>query len=123
MPALLLLVYLPAQAMFRCRMDGLLRSASCCSHQAQPEHEQPSAPTITAQDCCDQEIAQSDRPKAEVARSSSRDLAPTVVFSVLLSAAPLLAPPPPIDLFDGAVPRYGPTSGPPLVLLKHAFLI
>jgi len=125
-PALLLLVYLPAQVMFRCRMDGLLRIAACCSHQAQQEHEQPSTPTITAQDCCAQEIAQSDRPKAEVARSSSRDLAATVVFSVLLSAAPLLAPPPPPprDRFDGAVQRYGLASGgPPLVLLKHAFLI
>jgi hypothetical protein len=119
MPALLLLVYLPAQAMLRCRIDGLLRTECCCSHQ---KKEQPSGPAIKAQDCCDQELAQSERPKADVARSSSRDLAPIAVLAVFIPSAPLLAPT--INRFDGAVPRYGPArEGPPLVLLKHAFLI
>ena len=118
-PALLLLVYLPAQVMLRCRIDGLLRPECCCSHL---EQQQPSGPAIKAQDCCDQEIAQTERPKADVARSSGRELAPAAVLAVFLPAASLLAPA--IDRFDGAVQRYGPArEGPPLVLLKHAFLI
>jgi hypothetical protein len=118
-PALLLLVCLPAQAMLRCRIDGLLRTECCCSHQ---QEEPPSGPAIKAQDCCDQEIAQTQRPKADVGRSASRDLTPTAVLAVFIPSAPLLVPA--TNRFDGAVQRYGPArEGPPLVLLKHAFLI
>jgi hypothetical protein len=118
-PALLLLVYLPAQAMLRCRIDGLLRTECCCSHQ---QKEQPSGPAIKAPDCCDQEIAQGHRPKADVSRSSSRDLTPVVALAVLLPTASPISPP--VVRFDGAAQRHGPArEGPPLVLLKHAFLI
>lgn len=118
-PALLLLVYLPAQAMLRCRIDGLLRTACCCSHQGE---EQPSAPAVKAQDCCDQEIADAQRPKADVARSSSPDLTPTVAVALLPPFVPVALP---VGLrFDRAAQRHGPArEGPPLVLLKHAFLI
>ena len=118
-PALLLLVCLPAQMMLRCRMDGLLRTACCC---AQQEKEQPAGPTIEAQDCCDRVSASSDRPAADVARPATPDLAPTSVLAVVIDTAALLAPA--SDRFDRAVQRYGPArEGPPLVLLKHAFLI
>ncbi|HEY8925761.1 MAG TPA: hypothetical protein VIU64_15345 [Polyangia bacterium] len=119
-PALLLLAYLPAQAMLRCRIDGLLRTACCCPH---PKEEQPSGPAIRAQDCCDREIAQNQRPKADLARSSSRDLAPERVELVLFAlAAPLASPP--VAHRDRAAQRHGPArEGPPIVLLKHAFLI
>jgi hypothetical protein len=117
-PALLLLVYLPAQMMLRCRIDGLLRTECCCSHQ---NEEQPSGPAVKAQDCCDQEIAHNQRPKADVVRSSSRELAPVAV-ALLASPAPVALPP--VVRFDRAAQRHGPArEGPPLVLLKHAFLI
>src|SRR5262245_42533755 len=82
-PALLLLVYLPAQVLLRCRMDGLLRAECCCSHHGK---EQPSGPTMKAQGCCAQEVADSQRPEADVARSATRDLAPTTALAVVLPA-------------------------------------
>lgn len=119
LPALLMLVYLPAQAMLRCRVDGLLRTECCCPHQQQ---EQPSGPTIKAQDCCAQELAQTERPEADVAREPSRDLAPSAALAIVIPTAVL--PAPASNRFDGLVSRYGPArEGPPLVLLKHAFLI
>jgi len=118
-PALLLLVCLPAQMMLRCRIDGLLRAECCCAHQ---EQQQPAGPTIEAQDCCDRVTANSDRPPADVARPATRDLAPTSVLAIVIDAAALLGPA--AHRFDRAVQRYGPArEGPPLVLLKHAFLI
>jgi len=119
-PALLLLVCLPAQMMLRCRIDGLLRPACCC---AQPEErEQPAGPTIAAQDCCDRVMPNSDRQAADVARPVTRDLAPTTDLAVVVDFPPLLAPAP--HRFDRTSQRYGPArEGPPLVLLKHAFLI
>ena len=118
-PALLLLVCLPAQMMLRCRIDGLMRTACCC---AQPEKEQPAGPTIEAQDCCDRVMPNSDRPAADVARPATRDPAPTSVLAAVIDFPVLLAPAP--HRFDRAVQRYGPArEGPPLVLLKHAFLI
>ena len=117
-PALLLLVCLPAQMMLRCRIDGLLRAECCC---AQQQKEQPAGPTIEAQDCCDRVTANSDRPAADVARPATRDLAPIDAVAVVLDASALT---PIARPFDRAVHRYGPAGeGPPLVLLKHAFLI
>jgi hypothetical protein len=118
-PALLLLVCLPAQMMLRCRIDGLLRAECCCAQQEQ--QEQPAGPTIEAQDCCDRVSANSDRPAADVVRPATPDLAPIDAVAVVLDGAALT---PVSRRFDRAVPRYGPAGeGPPLVLLKHAFLI
>ncbi len=117
-PALLLLVCLPAQMMLRCRIDGLLRAECCC---AQPEQPQPAGPTIEAQDCCDRVTANSDRPAADVARPATPDRAPVDAVAVVLDAAALT---PVARPFDRAVHRFRPAGdGPPLVLLKHAFLI
>ena len=118
-PALLLLVYLPAQVLMRCRMDGLLRSACCCPQT----EEKSSGPAFEAQDCCAREmVTDGQRPEADVARTSTR-LAPDVAVAFFIApAAPVLAPA--SDRFDRAAQRYGPArEGPPLVLLKHAFLI
>ncbi len=118
-PALLLLVYLPAQMMLRCRIDGFLRTECCCSHDKEP---QPSGPAVKAQDCCDREVAHSQRPKADVARSSRCDFGATAALVLLVPFAPVVLPP--VVRFDGAAQRHGPArEGPPLVLLKHAFLI
>jgi hypothetical protein len=118
-PALLLLVYLPAQMMLRCRIDGLLREACCCSHEA--EHES-SGPVFKAQDCCDPQVPQHQRPKAEAASSQTHDLAAVAVVAVLASAVP--SDPPALDRFDRAALRHDPArEGPRIVLLKQAFLI
>jgi len=121
-PALLLLVALPAQVMLRCRIDGLLRSQCCCAHPDADE-QKSSGPAMEAQACCDREVvAQGERPAADVARSPAPDLAPTGSIAAVIPEVPLLAPAP--DRFDRTATRYGPArEGPPLVLLKHAFLI
>jgi hypothetical protein len=120
-PALLLLVCLPAQMMLRCRIDGLLRAECCCAQQAQQEPEQPAGPTIGAQDCCDRVTANGARPAADVARPATPDGAPIGALAVVLDAAALS---PIVRPFDRAFVRSRPAGdGPPLVLLKHAFLI
>jgi hypothetical protein len=119
-PALLLLVVLPAQVMFRCRMDGLLRSERCCAHGDQDDLSP--GPAMKGQDCCAQEVAEVQRPKADQARSETHELAAATVLAVVFHDVLLV--PPALPRFDRVVERYGPgPNGPPLVLLKHAFLI
>jgi hypothetical protein len=119
-PVVLLLVYLPGEMMLRCRIDGLLRSACCCPQQSE---RQDSGPVVRAQDCCEREVTQNQRPAAEAARPAGRDLA--AVATVVFVAAPVpLATSSSTERFDWAWQRYGPVrQGPPIILLKHAFLI
>ena len=120
-PALLLLVYLPAQMMLRCRTDGLLRSVCCCPQKGDTESKRPD-PVAKGQDCCDQEVAQHQRPKAEAASSSSREVARVATVAVVSPLVSLSVPA--TDRFDRAAQRHGPArKGPPIVLLKQAFLI
>jgi hypothetical protein len=118
-PVLLLLVYLPAQALLRCRMDGMLRAACCCPHDGQSENANP---VMQAQDCCERAGTTTDRPTAEAARPANRDVTQMTAVAYTTPSADVVAP-----LFerpDGAWPRHGPArEGPPIVLLKHAFLI
>jgi hypothetical protein len=117
-PLLLLGVYLPGQTMLRCQFDGLLRPACCCPVKA----EAPSSgPAIEARDCCDREVTPDVR--APVAnRASDREL--VSVGAVVFAAAPVAFVVPPSAQPDRASQRHGPArEGPPLVLLKHAFLI
>jgi hypothetical protein len=118
-PVLLLLVYLPGEMMLRCRIDGLLRSACCCPQQSE---RQDSGPVVKAQDCCDREVTQNDRAAAEAAPPAGRDLAVVAPAAFVSAPVPLLSSP--TERLDWAWQRYGPArEGPPLVLLKHAFLI
>ena len=118
-PVLLLLVYLPGEAMLRCRMDGLLRPACCCPQKAEAE---TSGPVVKAADCCDPVAAQTARPAAEAARPATRDLVQVATTAIVAPSLPSLASP--IGPLDRAGQRHGPVrEGPPLVLLKHAFLI
>jgi len=118
-PVLLLLVYLPGESLLRCRIDGMLRSACCWPHKSEP---QDSGPVVKAQDCCDREMTQSQRPVVDAARAAGRDLvATTAIAPVVLPVAVSFAP---AFRFDWASQRYGPArEGPPIVLVKHAFLI
>ena len=122
-PVLLLLVALPGELMLRCQMDGLLRSACCCPAQEQEQkQEQDRGPVVKAQDCCDREVTKNLRTPAEAARPAGRDHAVIVAVAVGVAPVPLLTSPE--ECFDRAWQRRSPArEGPPIVLLKHAFLI
>ena len=119
-PLLLLLVYLPAQSLVRCRMDGLLREVCCCP---QDDARESSGPVVKAQGCCDRELTNSQRPTADAARAPVPDFA--TVASLVVGVVPVSAALGPPGLrFTRAAQRQGPARhGPPIVLLKHAFLI
>jgi len=118
-PVLLLLVYLPGQTTLRCRIDGLLRPACCCP---QADEGQSPGPIVKAQDCCDREVAQSVRPTGVPARAADRELASSTAATIVVAALPAVTSP--TDSFRRAAERQAPArEGPPLVLLKHAFLI
>jgi hypothetical protein len=120
-PLLLLAVYLPGQMMLRCRFDGLLRAACCCPRQREA---QDTGPVIKAQDCCEQQVTASQRPVVVPARLSGgdRDMASAVSLAVpVVSVGPSLVAPDRSGRFGRAHGR--PWDGPPIVLLKHAFLI
>ena len=119
-PVLLLLVYLPAQALLRCRMDGTLRAACSCPQESEREN---ASPAIQAQDCCDRVVTpSSSRPTAEAARPANRDIVQMTAAVFATSAHDALVPL--CERPDGARARHGPArEGPPFVLLKHAFLI
>ena len=100
-------------------MDGMLRPTCCCPEKA--ESETPS-PVIQAQDCCAREVAQTSRPAAAAARPADRELFQMTAVALATPVAPVTLSPD--DRSDRAWQRYGPArEGPPLVLLKHAFLI
>ena len=118
-PLLLVAAYVPGEMMLRCRLDGRLRPACCCPEKADA---QPTGPTIEAQDCCDREVTDGVRPVVDAVRPGDPGLLATAL--ALPFGAPVLSLPPPPRIFDRGAQRYGPArEGPPLVLLKHAFLI
>ena len=115
---LLLAVYLPGQMMLRCRIDGRLRPACCCP---QDEQTQDSGPVVKAQDCCDREVSVNQRPVVEPdQRTIDLVVAPASFLAVLSIAAPAAEPGRPDSTRHAQGP---PRQGPPMVLLKHAFLI
>jgi hypothetical protein len=118
-PLLLLAVYLPGEMMLRCRIDGLLRPACCCPPG---ETAQDAGPTVEAQDCCDREITGTARPVVEAARRAEPGLLPA--FALLPAVTAAAADLPAGNRHVPTAQRSGPArEGPPLVLLKHAFLI
>jgi len=118
-PVLLLLVYLPGETMLRCRIDGMLRQSCCCPHKAATED---AGPVVKAADCCEQEVTQGTRTTAVAASAAHRDLVEVAVAAIVVAPLPSFAPP--TERLDRAWQRHGPArEGPPLVLLKHAFLI
>lgn len=118
-PVLLLLVYLPGEMMLRCQMDGMLRPTCCCPHGGESDN---ASPVIKAQDCCARETAETSRPAADAARPANRELVQMTAIAFAASVAPAIVPP--AERPDGSWQRYGPArEGPPVVLLKHAFLI
>jgi hypothetical protein len=117
-PLLLLAVYLPGQMMLRCRIDGHLRPACCCP---QDEETQNTGPIVKAQDCCDRELTANLRPVVE-ADQQAADL--VVAPASFLAVLPIVAPLAERHRSDLTWQAHGPPrEGPPIILLKHAFLI
>src|SRR4051794_30155143 len=112
-PLLVVLVSLPSQVLLRCRMDGQLRDACCC-----PRDDQPApAPALSRADCCAAETSVRQLPvvRAPAAPDPAPVLAASVLFPTLAPAPEMPARPP--------RPNAPAREGPPLRLLKQAFLI
>jgi hypothetical protein len=118
-PLLLLAIYLPGQAMLRCRIDGQLRPTCCCPPDGRA---QEAGPVLKAQDCCDQVVSATQRPVVAAARVSAVDPVAVVVATALIPSVVLSLAAPPRSTWTGQA-LAPPRDGPPLVLLKHAFLI
>jgi hypothetical protein len=119
-PLLMLVVSLPSQAWFRCRFTGVVRSDCCCpvAKQNKPPN---SFPEVSAQDCCDREVLKQQRPVA-AAQAPAKELG-WVGVPVSAVVPVLLAMPEPPRVEPAWQSHGPPREGPPLVLLKHAFLI
>ena len=118
-PLLLLAVVVPGEVMVRCHLDGLLRPAPCCDHDEAPGD---SGPAFETRDCCDREVTATDRPVSEAASATDGGQIASAAFAPHAGAGALLVAP--VNHGSWAAQRYGPTrGGPPIVLLKHAFLI
>ena len=119
-PLLLVALHFPGGMMMRCRVDGVLRPASCCPDLTQPRE---AGPAVKGQACCDPELAERRAPPYEVVRATDDEQATSLAASrpcsggvgaVVASAAARLRS-----------SRWQDSSreGPSIVLRKHAFLI
>ena len=112
-PLLLLLASLPSQVLMRCRMDGLLRDSCCCPRTSDAT---PAGPTVSGTSCCNSETTVSNVPV--VRTTANPDVTPTLV------AVSLPSPGPEAELRVRSIRPAAPArEGPPLLLLKQAFLI
>jgi len=117
--------------LWRCRADGVARSACCCPTQAGKSSAKSSNAqserklTISRARCCDLEQHQIDRDPAEAARGQATRLSD--LLAAATSAVPvspsLLAPPPVISSPVDARTSEGPPAGRSLVVQKQSFLI
>jgi len=112
-PLLLVLVSLPSQVLVRCQMDGLLRESCCCPNAHQ---DSPGGPTLSGAGCCKSVTSVRQLPVVRTAPSPEAAPAPVAV------ALPLAAPDP-TPSFRHVRPAAPAREGPPLLLLKQAFLI
>ena len=92
---------------------------------SKPALNRPSAlRTVVTQACAAAGSSGGLAPAAATARPEGRELAHLTAVALAAPSIPAAAPSPAIDRSDRAYQRHGPArEGPPLVLLKHAFLI
>jgi hypothetical protein len=117
-PLLLLALSLPAEALLRCQMDGLLRPSCCCPSQS----EAPSSlPVVKTAGCCEREVMVATPIAGEGVRRSAADLFSATFVELPL---PLAFATSEEDRVTAARSSQGPPrNGPSIVVLKHAFLI
>jgi len=106
-------------ALFRCRFDSVARKECCCGKMDAPQ--QPSATArFVAANCCDREQL-----SVEKLPSDTSDAYRVVLSVSLVAATPVAVLPAPVSLdpceYSYDNPIHAPA--PPLILLKHAFLI
>lgn len=111
-PLLLLIVSLPSQVLLRCRMDGRVREACCCPRDQGPA---PDAPVLSRADCCARETSVRQVPAVRAPEPGDAAAAPVAVAVVLV--------PPPAAAPRLSAPTAPAREGPPIRLLKQAFLI
>jgi hypothetical protein len=118
-PLLVVAVSLPGELMVRCHLDGLLRPAPCCAHENEPPDP---GPAFEQRDCCDREITATNRPLFDTPRATGGGHIPITAFTP--AAASVAGVAMPALGRHWTLQRQGPArEGPPLVLVKHAFLI
>jgi hypothetical protein len=103
---------------FLCSMDGALRDRCCCPGDADAAAAEENAPALDAPSCCALDRVEVAAAAAEPARTTTPHLAPVVWLEVTPSFARGLPPQPPTPAPNAVVPE-----GPPLRVLKQAFLI
>jgi hypothetical protein len=116
LPLLLVVAAVPEHALLRCRMDGEMRAACCCTTGAAP-----AGPSVSNPCCCDRVVVSG--PVAPF--TSARDAAPViqVAIPVVLPAYVARVAPEPV-VPPRAVHGGGPArERPPLLILKQTFLI
>lgn len=113
LPALALAVAAPAWAM-RCQMTGQVTTECCCPEGEAP----PAAPaTLTGEDCCQGERLAPVSEPTEAARFHH-------AHPPARTAEALVALPDHASSREAPAPERGARGlGPPLFLLRHAFLI
>ena len=100
---------------FRCAITGEVSEASdesCC-----PAADPPSMPVANGASCCDHESARPVRLPGELSTS------PALALDLVALAPAILAPPAPAPASPAPRATAHAPPRPPLVLLKHAFLI
>jgi hypothetical protein len=116
-PVALLLACLPSETYLRCRIDGSVRTACCCGEGLAPANP---GPVARAQDCCDREAAATAAPLVE----APVRVADGAVFVPVLGPAALAVVAPDLSRWDRPQQSQAPPrGGPPLLLVKQAFLI
>ena len=119
LPAMLMLGLTSSYQLFRCRYDGVARR-SCCCPMADAETSPASEAAVSNRGCCDVQVvrAASTAPAAAAPQQAAKALtSPLATVQVVAFQIPQLAP---SQSWTDDVPRG---LGPPLIVLKHSFLI
>jgi hypothetical protein len=106
-----LAVTVTAGTTFRCRFDGTVRAACCCSPPANQPVQQ-----VSAACCCDVQSIASVLPESTIDGGPQLVTLPPVLI-VVVAAVPA-----PIDVLASDVDPVG-RAGPSLLLVKHSRLI
>lgn len=108
---------LPATSLFRCRHDGVLRVATCCGDQDEPETGGP-GPVWSESSCCLRETVEVDATASALLADDGAKVAPPALLAV---PAPALCAP--LAWTGTARPTSAHASGPPILRRTQALLI
>jgi hypothetical protein len=115
LPVLLLAAVALPSSVLRCRFTGLAVPTCCCPDEMT---DGPAVATLSAAACCDRETIDVVRAPAERQTSPTDLVAGAFVTSDVRGELPLARP-----FVPAAAARDADLPRPPLLLVKHAFLI